>query len=163
MLALRYVALLALVTWVGGLLALGGIAAPVVFDVTAARHVADSRVLAGALFGEMLRRFQPVSWTAGGVLLLTLIARAVLGPRPRRLAWRAAVATVMLAASLYAGLVVTTRMERLQADIGGVAPSSLAPDDARRIEFGRLHGVASGLQLVPLLGGLLLMLWEMKE
>ncbi|HEY3885797.1 MAG TPA: DUF4149 domain-containing protein [Vicinamibacterales bacterium] len=162
MLALRYVALLALVTWVGGLLALGGIAAPVVFDVTAARHVADGRLLAGALFGEMLRRFQPVSWTAGGVLLLTLIARAVLGPRPRRLAWRAAVATVMLAASLYAGLVVTTRMEQLEAGIG-VAPSSLAPDDARRIDFGRLHGLASGLQLVPLLGGLLLMFWEMKE
>lgn len=162
MLALRYVALVALVTWLGGLVAIGLVAAPAVFDVTAAHHAPDARLLAGAIVGEILRRFGPVSWTAGAVLLLTLLARAVLGPRPRRLAWRAALATVMLAASLYAGLVVARRIERLQRDIGA-APSSLAHDDPRRIEFGRLHGLASGLQLVPLLGGLALMYWELKE
>ena len=41
MLALRYVALLALVIWIGGLIALGAIAAPVSFDVTAARHLPE--------------------------------------------------------------------------------------------------------------------------
>ena len=100
MLALRYAALLALVVWVGGLLALGAIAAPATFDVTAWRHTADGRVLAGAIFGETLRRFHLVSYAAGGLLLLTLLTRGILGPRPRRFAWRAALATVMLAASL---------------------------------------------------------------
>ena len=51
MLALRYVSLLALVVWVGGLVALGAIAAPVTFDVIAARHVPEGRLLAGAIFG----------------------------------------------------------------------------------------------------------------
>jgi Domain of unknown function (DUF4149) len=162
MLALRYVALVALATWLGGLVAIGLVAAPAVFTVTAARHAPDARLLAGAIVGEILRRFEPVSWTAGAVLLLTLIARAVLGPRPRRLAWRATLATLMLAASVYAGLVVTRGLERLQAGIG-VAPSSLPPDDPRRVQFGRLHGLASGLQLVPLLGGLVLMYWELRE
>jgi uncharacterized membrane protein len=162
MLALRYVALMALVTWLGGLVAIGVVAAPAVFDVTAARHAPDARLLAGAIVGDMLRRFEPISWAAGAVLLLTLIARAVLGPRPRRLAWRAALATLMLATSVYAGLVVRTHIERLQREIGA-APSSLAADDPRRIEFGRLHGLANGLQLVPLLGGLALMYWELKE
>jgi GAF domain-containing protein len=94
---LRYVAVLALVIWVGGLVALGAIAAPVAFDVTAARHLPDSRLVAGALFGEMLRRFTLVSYAAGGVLLLTLIARRILGPRPHRFGWRAALAALMLA------------------------------------------------------------------
>lgn len=162
MLALRYVALIALVLWIGGLVALGGIAFPTAFDITAAWHVPNSPMLAGKLVGEMLRRFQTLSWTAGGVLLLTLIARAILGPRPRRFAWRAAVATVMLAVSVYAGLVVDARVERVGASLGA-PPSSLPDNDARRIEFGRLHGLATGLQMIPLLGGLALMYWELKE
>ena len=47
MLALRYAGVLALTVWVGGLLVLGAIAAPSIFDVLALRHVADDRLLAG--------------------------------------------------------------------------------------------------------------------
>jgi hypothetical protein len=161
MLALRYAALLAIVVWVGGLAALGGIAAPAIFDVTAWRHVPEGRGLAGAIFGETLRRFHLVSYAAGGVLLLTLISRAILGPRPRRFAWRAALATLMLAASLASGVVVAEQISSLQAAIGG-SPSALPVDDARRVEFGRLHALATGLELLPLVGGLVLMYWELK-
>jgi hypothetical protein len=161
MLALRYAALLALVVWVGGLLALGAIAAPAIFDVTAWRHTTDGRVLAGAIFGETLRRFHFVSYAAGGLLLLTLAARGVLGPRPRRFAWRAALATLMLASALVSGLVVTSQIESVQSAIGG-PPSALPPDDARRIEFGRLHALSTGLALIPIVGGLALMYWELK-
>jgi uncharacterized membrane protein len=161
MLALRYAALLALVVWVGGLLALGAIAAPATFDVTAWRHTADGRVLAGAIFGETLRRFHLVSYAAGGLLLLTLLTRGILGPRPRRFAWRAALATVMLAASLVSGVVVAERIAAVQAEIGG-SPSALPDDDARRTDFGRLHALATGLEMIPLVGGLVLMYWELK-
>jgi hypothetical protein len=68
----------------------------------------------------------------------------------------------MLAATAYASLVVGTRIEHLQREIG-VAPSSLPEGDPRRVEFGRLHGVSTALQLVPLLGGLLLIFWEIRE
>ena len=162
MLALRYAALLALVVWVGGLLALGAIAAPSIFDVTAWRHVADGRLLAGAIFGETLRRFHLVAYGAGALLLLTLLTRAILGPRPRRFAWRAALATVMLGATVVSGMYVAGRIEDVQRSIGA-APSSLPATDARRIEFGRLHALSSGLELVPLLGGLALIYWELKE
>src|SRR6185436_4843567 len=70
MFLLRYVALLALVVWVGGLFALGAIAAPAAFDVMAARQIADGRLLAGAVFGEILRRFFVVSSIAAGVIFL---------------------------------------------------------------------------------------------
>jgi hypothetical protein len=162
MLALRYVALVALVVWVGGLIALGAIAAPAIFDVLGAQPIADGRLLAGAAFGEILRRFTLVSYGAGILLLGTLLVRAILGPRPRRFAWRAALATLMLATTAYAGIVVAARIRDIQREIR-VAPSSLPENDPRRIEFGRLHGLSTSLQLVPLLGGLALISWELKE
>jgi uncharacterized membrane protein len=162
MLALRYVALLTLVVWVGGLIALGGIAAPAAFDVLGAQQAAGGRLLAGAVFGEVLRRFSFVSYAAGVILLGTLVVRAILGPRPRRFAWRAVVVLLMLAATAYAAIVVAGHIHQLQLAMG-VAPSSLPVTDPRRIEFGRLHGLSTSLQLVPLLGGFALIFWELKE
>lgn len=162
MLLLRYAAVVALAIWVGGLVVLGAIAAPAAFDVTAARHLPDSRLVAGALFGEMLRRFTLLSYAAGAVLLLSLLTRRILGPRPKRFGWRAALVALMLAATAYSGIVVAARIAELQRAIG-VAPSTLAEGDPRRVEFGRLHGLSTALQLVPLLGGAALMFWEIKE
>src|SRR5262245_12696640 len=162
MLLLRYLSLLALVVWVGGLVALGSIAAPATFDVMAARHVADGRALAGAVFGEALRRFFVMSLGAAAVVLLSLTLRRVLGPKPRHFGWRAGVLILMTAASVYAGVVVAGRIATLQASMG-VAPSSLPESDPRRIEFGRLHATSTALQLVPLVGGLALIFWELKE
>ena len=162
MLALRYASLLALVVWVGGLVALGTVAAPAAFAVVAARQVPDGRLLAGALFGDMLHRFHLVSYLCAAVVVLALTARAALGPRPRRSALRVATALVMLSAVIYSGVVLTPRIERLQEQTG-VAPSSLAPNDPRRIEFGRLHGLSIQLQFVPLLGGLLLLFHELRD
>lgn len=162
MILLRFAAVLALVVWVGGLVALSGVAAPSAFEVMAARQVTDGRVLAGALFGEMLRRFTLISYAAGGLVLLTLVARRILGPRPHRFAWRAGLAALMLATTAYGSIAVASRIQQLQRGMA-VSPSSLPIDDARRVEFGRLHGLSTALQLVPLLGGLALLFWEIKE
>ncbi len=162
MLALRYAGLLALTVWVGGLLVLGTIGAPAIFDVLAARHVVDDRVLGGAIFGEILRRFHLLSYGCGIVLLGTLLARGVLGPRPRKFAIRLSTAFVMLAATVYSGVIVTGQIRGAQAAIGA-APSSLPESDPRRVSFGRLHATATGLQLVPILGGLILLFRELKD
>jgi hypothetical protein len=162
MLALRYAALVALTVWVGGLLVLGGIAAPSMFDVLAAQPVADSRALAGAIFGEILRRFHLLSYACGAIVIGALVARAVLGPRPRWFGVRTGVAIAMLATSLYSGMIVAGQIEQVRADIGG-SPSSLAETDPRRQAFGQLHALSSVLQLIPILGGLALLFLEMKE
>lgn len=162
MLALRFAALVALTVWVGGLIVLGAVAAPSVFDVTAARGVADDRVVAGAIAGEAFRRFHLLSYGCGLLLFVTLAARAVLGPRPVYLAARLIVVIVMLVAAGYSGLVLTGDIEALRVDIG-VAPSSLPEDDPRRAAFGRLHALSTALQLIPVLGGLALMLFELKD
>jgi len=162
MFLLRYVALLALVVWVGGLVALGAIAAPATFDVMAARQVVDGRLLAGAVFGEILRRFFFASSIAAGVIFLSLVLRRILGPKPRHFGWRAGILILMVGATVYAGVTVAGRIAALQASMK-VAPSSLPESDPRRIEFGRLHATSSALQLVPLLGGLALIFWELRE
>ena len=162
MLALRFAGLLAVAVWFGGLVALGAIAAPAIFDVTASGRVAGGRMAAGALFGEILGRFHLVGYACGAVLLLSLSARAVLGPRPRHFALAAATTSLMLAAALYSGMVLSGRIEHLREEIGEV-PSSLPENDPRRVEFGRLHAQSTAFQLVPLFGGLVLLFREMTD
>ena len=162
MLALRYAGVLALTLWVGGLLVLGGIAAPSIFAVAGAHQLVGDRALAGAIFGETLRRFHLLTYLCGFVLMGTLLMRGVLGPRPIRFALRLAVAFLMLLASAYSGVIVSGQLSRAQAAIG-VAPSALPEGDPRRSAFGRLHALSTGLQLVPILGGLFLMFRELKD
>jgi len=164
MLVLRFATVLAIAVWIGGLLALGAVAAPAIFDVVALRQVPDDRLLAGAIFGEVLRRFHLVSYGCGALILMSLVTRAVLGPRPRRFSLRLTVATLMLAASLYSGMVLSSRIARVQHEIGvSTSPSSLPATDPRRLAFGRLHGQSTLIQLVPLIGGVVLMLFELKD
>jgi len=163
MLALRYAGLLALTLWVGGLVVLGAIGAPAIFAVLAARHVAGDRVIAGAIFGEILGRFHLLAYACGVVLLGSLVARGVMGPRPIMFAVRLAIAFVMLIATAYSGLIVSANIARVQAEIGAAAPSSLAPEDPRRVAFGRLHALSTGLAVVPVLGGLFLLFRELKD
>ena len=162
MLVLRYAGLLALALWVGGLLVLGAIAAPSIFDMVAIRHVANDRLLAGAIFGEVLRRFHLLSYGCAIVLLAALVTRGVMGPRPLMFAARVGVAFLMLLATAASGLIIAPRIARIQSDTG-VAPSTLAETDPRRVEFGRLHALSTGIQLVPILGGLFLLFRELKD
>jgi hypothetical protein len=161
MLALRFAAVLALALWIGGLVALGALAAPAAFDVLGALGV-EGRALAGSVVGETLRRFNLVAYGCAGVVLLSLAVRGVLGPRPRRFGMRVAGLFLMIAAAVYAGVVVAPQIVRAQQTIG-VVPSTLDPTDPRRIEFGRLHARSVSVQLVPLLGGLILLFFELKD
>jgi hypothetical protein len=162
MLALRYAGLLALTLWVGGLVVLGAIGAPAIFEVLAVRHVAGDRVIAGAIFGEILGRFHLLAYACGVVLLGSLLARGVMGPRPIMFAVRLTIAFGMLIAAAYSGLIVSADIARMQAEIGA-APSSLPAEDPRRVAFGRLHAMSTGLAVVPVLGGLFLLFRELKD
>ena len=162
MLALRFAALVAVALWLGGLITLGAVAAPSIFDVIAARGVGEGRVLAGAIFGEAFRRFHLVAYACAAVIIGSLVVRTALGPRPVHLGLRLGTVVVMLAAALYSGVVLSAKIERLRVESGG-APSSLAEDDPRRAAFGRLHAVSTLLQVVPLTGGLVLLFRELTD
>lgn len=162
MVSLRYAALVAIALWAGGLVVLGAVAAPSIFDTIAARNVADGRVLAGAIFGETLRRFHVVSYVCAAVLIASLLLRRALGPRPSRSGVRLAISSLMAAAALYSGVVLSGTIERARVEAGG-APSALAENDPRRVEFGRLHGLSIMLSMVPVFGGLILLFWELRD
>jgi hypothetical protein len=162
MLALRFAALVAAALWVGGLLVLGAVAAPAIFDTIAARGVADGRMLAGAVFGEAFRRFHLVAYACAAVIIASLVARAALGPRPALLGFRLAIAVAMLATALYSGVVLSKQIERSRVNAGG-APSSLPEGDPRRTAFGRLHALSTLVQIVPLAGGLVLLFRELTD
>jgi len=161
MLALRFAAVLGLVFWLGGLAALGAIAAPAIFDVLGARG-GDGRALAGAVFGETLARFHVATYICGAVILASLAARGVLGPRPRRFLARLILSGLMIAATAWSGFVLVPAIQNAQRTLG-VSPSTLPEGDPRRAAFGRLHAISTSLQLVPLLGGLVLLFFELKD
>ncbi len=162
MVLFRYVYVLALTLWLGGMVTLGAIAAPATFAVLQARSPAEGRVLAGAVFGDTLARFNFLTYGCGVAMLLALGIMAVLGFRPVNLAARMTIIATMLVISLYSGVRVTGQIERLQAEIG--APVSTLPEgDPRRAQFGRLHGLSTVLMLLNVGGGLVLLSWEALE
>ncbi len=159
---LRFASILTLAFWVGGLAALALVGAPTLFDVLEASDPAAGRTLAAQIFGAMFDRFQHVAWICGGLLTGLLILRAVLGPRPRPFAVRLSMTLAMLAFTLTGGLVVAPRIEAIRRDNAGTV-ASLADDDARKIAFGRLHGVSTGLAGLTLVAGIGLLWMEMKD
>ncbi len=160
--ALRVISLALVAIWIGGLAVLGIIAAPVVFDVLETHDPVAGRTLAGLLFGTIFERFQHLAWGLGGGLLALLGLRTALGPRPRRLAIQLWLVMAMLAASAYTGLIIGPRIDHLR-DTTPVTMASLPDDDARRVEFGRLHGLSNGLMALTLIAGLSLFWIETRE
>jgi hypothetical protein len=147
----RYVALAALVVWLGGMIILGALVAPAAFDVLP-RLATDGRSMAGALFGEILRQFHLVAYLCGGVIFVCLFVMKFVGPPPLAFVPRAAIVATMLALAAYSGLVVSPRIEALQA--GG---------DHHSAEFDSLHQRSTLLMALNLGLGMVLLYWHARE
>jgi hypothetical protein len=162
MILLRYLYVVALVLWVGGLIVAGALVAPSVFGVLQAWNEAQGRVLAGQVFGEVLLRLTWLSYAAAVVMFLTLTLHRLLGARPVRYGVRVGIMGVMLTMMLATGFYVIPQVNAIQAAVAG--PVSALPDaDARRIEFDRLHGLSNILFSITAIGGLILCFWETRE
>ena len=161
MLALRYVYVLALVVWLGGMVVLGAIVAPATFQVLQASDPVQGRALAGELFGTLLARFHYVAYAAGALLLVTLAGMALLGPRPRGFAVRTAIVGAMLLVALYSGVVVLGTIDAIQGEVGGL-PSQLPADDIRRVRFDELHALSTRLMMANIIAALALLYWEAR-
>jgi len=160
--ALRFVYVLALAVWLGGMAILGAVVAPTIFQTMQAADPQSGRALAGLAFGEMLARFHYVAYGCGALLLVMLIVIAVLGPRPKAFAVRCALITAMLLVAAYSGVAVLGEIDAIQKEVGTL-PSRLPAADPRRIRFDELHQLSTRLMMVNLLGGLALLYWEAAE
>jgi hypothetical protein len=159
---LRFLSLAALSAWIGGLATLGTTVAPAIFSVLDARDPVNGRELAGTLFGTVLRDFQHVAWICGSLLLVLLATRAMLGPRPARLAMRLTAVLGMLLVSVGTTRIVMPRIERIRGEVRGPI-AGLQESDERRREFNRLHGLANGLMALTLLAGAGLLWFEVRD
>jgi hypothetical protein len=137
-------ALLAIAVWLGGLLALGAIAAPIVFAVAPFPQSADAMTL-------VFRRFDLVAMTCAAVVLASEAARAWMG-RTRRMATggdalRAAASTLAAAAAVYEGSSISPRIASLHfaGVLRGVGP--LGAELARLHDMAELSGKAQVLLL----------------
>ena len=157
--ALRYVYLIALSIWLGGMIILGMIVAPSLFQTLPALSASDGRAFAGETFKVMLTRFHTVAYACGGTALVALVIMAVLGPRPRHFGLRALLLAAMLGVAIYSGRAVLGGIDAIQAEVGTL-PSRLPAGDPRRVRFDELHRLATLLMMVNIVGALVLLGWE---
>lgn len=159
---LRYLYVVALVLWVGGLIVAGALVAPSVFGVLQTWNEAQGRVLAGQVFGEILLRLTWLSYAAGAVMFITLTLHRLLGARPLQYGVRVGIMGVMLLMTFATGFYIIPRVNAIQAEVKGPV-SALSETDARRVEFNRLHGMSNILFSITAIGGLALCFWESRE
>lgn len=138
---------LAIALWVGGMCAIGYLAAPVLF------HELSDRALAGNLAGAMFRIVAYAGLACGGYLLLYLLFRRGWRVVQSGVFW-IVLAMVVLTAAGHFG--VQPILAQLKAD----ALPRQVMETALRDRFAAWHGVSSGLYLVQSLLGLWLLLWQ---
>ena len=160
--AVRYLALVALVVWLGGMVVLGLLVAPSTFGVLQAADPVSGRMLAGAVFGEILRRFHLLAYGCGAILLVCLFAIKFIGPPPDGFLVRAGIVVVMLALALYSGVPVSRGIAQIQSQVSG--PISRLPEtDPRRVRFDRLHWMSTMLMTLNVGLGSVLLFWYARE
>jgi Domain of unknown function (DUF4149) len=125
--------LVLLALWLGAAGFFSAAVAPALFAVL------PTRTLAGAAVGRML----PVVFYAGMILGVALTVLQVMARRQWTFGAREIAGVVMAGACAISQLLVSPRIERLRAEIGGPL-ESLAAADPRRAAFGRLHGISVG-------------------
>src|SRR5690348_7192138 len=162
MVLLRYLYVVALVVWVGGLIVAGALVAPSVFGVLQAWNEAQGRVLAGQVFGEILLRLTWLSYAMGAVMFVTLTLHRLLGARPLKYGVRVGIMGVMLVMMLATGFYIIPQVNSIQAHVKGPV-SALEASDPLRVEFDRLHGLSNILFSITAIGGLALCFWETRE
>jgi hypothetical protein len=134
---------LVVAVWFGASLLLSGVVAPTAFAVL------PSRTLAGAVLGPAF----PVLFIGGLVAgLLATADGAVSGGY-----WRVGAGIVMAISSGIAQFGILPSIERVRATIVG-AVDALAPDDARRQAFGRLHGMSVACLGIAMLAAVVVMI-----
>ena len=162
MVLLRYLYVVALVLWVGGLITAGALVAPSVFGVLQAWNESEGRVLAGRVFGDVLLRLTWLSYAMGGIMFITLTLHRLLGARPVKYGIRVGIMAVMMLMMMYIGFYLLPGVDAIQAQVAG--PMSALPEtDPRRIEFDGLHGLSNILFSLTAAGGLALCFWETRE
>src|SRR5882757_9596277 len=131
---LRFLMLLALVVWLGGLIFFAFVVAPTVFSP----GLLPTRHLAGEIVGRSVGTLHWMGIVSGIVFLISsaIYNRMTVGST-RPFAGRHLLIAVMLLLTIISQFTVSPKMHTIRVEAGVV--DNLAPDSPLRMEFDRLH------------------------
>jgi uncharacterized membrane protein len=142
---LRYLMLLSLIFWLGGLIFFAFVVAPAAFSVLPTRH------LAGNVVARSINGLHWIGLLAGVVYLFSsVLYTRVMSGSFRILTARNVIIVLMLALTLISQFGIIPRMDTLRASIGEI--DSVPAGNPARVQFDALHVWSTRLE-----GGVLLL------
>ncbi len=141
---LRFIYLLSIALWIGGMAFFSFMAAPSIFTVL-------PREDAGKVVSDIFPKYYWQGIICGAIALATSVA---LGVRERwniLLIVRTIAIGVMVIGVLYSVVILQPKIQAVKAHMTSV--ESLSPTDPLRLEFGRLHGRSFSVNAAVLLLG----------
>ncbi len=144
---LRYLMLLSLVFWIGGLIFFAFVLAPTAFQVLPNTH------LAGNVVGRALGKLHWIAIISGVVFLLSsLLYSRLTSGTAHVFAIRHVLIGLMLALTLFSQFWIIPKMDALRASVGDFA--SVALTNPARVQFDALHVWSTRVEGAVLLFGL---------
>jgi uncharacterized membrane protein len=144
---LRFLMLLSLVVWIGGLVFFAFVLAPTAFQVLPNTH------LAGNVVGRALGKLHWLAIFSGIVFLMSsMVYSRVTQGSPHVFAARNVLIVLMLALTLFSQYWIISRMDKLRATISDFAAVPL--NDPIRMQFDTLHAWSTRVEGAVLVLGL---------
>jgi hypothetical protein len=144
---LKFLMLLSLIVWVGGIIFFGAVLAPTVFMVLPTRH------LAGSVVSPSLNRLHWMGIISGIVFLAcSMIYSRLTAGSAHVFAARHVLLVIMLLLTLTSQFAITSKMATLRASMGEI--DNIAPTDPARVQFNALHIWSTRLEMGVLFLGL---------
>jgi uncharacterized membrane protein len=146
---LRFLMLLSLVVWLGGLIFFAFVLAPTVFSL----GLLPSRQMAGSIVGRSLDRLHYMAIVSGTVFLIaSMLYSRIASGNARPLAARHVLIVLMLLLTVVSQFAISPKMHAIRAEAGVI--DDLPPDNPLRMEFDRLHVWSEKFEVAVLLLGL---------
>jgi len=147
---LRFLMLLSLVAWIGGLIFFAFVLAPTAFTIP---DVLPSTHLAGNVVGRTLGKLHWIALVSGVIFLVSSLLYSRLTEGTAHVfAMRHVLIVLMLALTLVSQFWIIPRMDTLRASVGDFATVPL--DNPARMQFDALHVWSTRLEGAVLLLGL---------
>jgi uncharacterized membrane protein len=147
---LRFLMLLSLVVWIGGLIFFAFVLAPTAFSIPS---VLPNTHLAGNVVGRTLSKLHWLGIFSGIVYLISsLLYRRFTEGTAHVLALRHLLLCLMLALTLISQFGIIPRMDVLRASLGDVNTAPI--DNPQRVQFDALHRWSTSVEGAVLLVGL---------
>jgi hypothetical protein len=147
---LRFLMLLSLICWIGGLIFFAFVLAPTAFTIPG---VLPNTHLAGNVVGRALGKLHWIALVSGIVFLLSSLAyNRVTNGAAHVFAMRHVLLCLMLALTILSQFWIIPRMDMLRASVGDFASVTL--DNPARVQFDALHVWSTRVEGAVLLLGL---------